>query len=472
VERPGSRPKQDLCTRLAHLDVCHHSLRLMGQKLVSDNSSVFSSDALYERSLELGADCSAALRRVRERINSEDMGLCDSALSSIDLAVERASQAKGHTQFVVNVWRVIEAVDQFLNKIALKYGYTTLTEKTASGGASATRTGAAPVAPGFAGLRQATGAEAETLGPVPVSVLVAIPRWRAKRLLRPGLLLGILVILVFVSVALAAPILAPPEGDDPYTIPKSGYRVQPQPPGSGHLLGTTEQGYDVFYGLVWGTQIAFRVGLSVALGRAVIGVLVGLIAGYYGGWLDAVTMRVTDAFLAFPVVPATLIMLTFLGPSRIGSLGAGSGVDSVLVLSLIVFGWMQYARLVRGNVLLERSKQYVDAAITIGARGVHIMRRHILPNVPQGLLVLIASDIGAMVVLAAVFTFLGLSGRRGLADWGCMMNVGRNWIVGTPSNAFQYWYAYLPPIAAIVLFSVGWNLIGDGLRDVLDPRAE
>jgi peptide/nickel transport system permease protein len=85
--------------------------------------------------------------------------------------------------------------------------------------------------------------------------------------------------------------------------------------------------------------------------------------------------------------------------------------------------------------------------------------------------VLFASDIGAMVVLAAVFTFLGLSGRRGLADWGYMLNIGRNWIIGTPSNAFQYWYVYMPPIAAIVLFSVGWNLIGDGLRDVLDPRS-
>ena len=99
-------------------------------------------------------------------------------------------------------------------------------------------------------------------------------------------------------------------------------------------------------------------------------------------------------------------------------------------------------------------------------------KRILLANVPPKPFVLIASDIGAMVVLAAVFTFLGLSGRRGLADWGYMLNIGRNWIIGTPSNAFQYWYVYLPPIAAIVLFSVGWNLIGDGLRDALDPRAQ
>ena len=474
MEGLDKRRDGDLYSRLAHLDLYHHSLRLLGQKLASssDADSASSSGALYERSLQLGADCSVALRRVRERLDSEDMGSCESALTTIDLAVRRASQAKGHTQFMVNVWRVVEAVEQFLEKVAVKYGYTTIAERTASGGAPAAGTGAAPFAPGFGRHGQVMAAEAETLRPVSVPILRAIPRWRAKRLLRPGLLLGIVIIMVFMAVAVTAPILAPPEGDDPYTMPRSSFRFQPEPPGPGHPLGTTEQSFDVFHGLVWGTHVAFRLGLSVTIGRAIIGVLVGLIAGYYGGWLDAVIMRVTDAFLAFPVVPATLVMLTFFGPLRLGSVGAGSGVDSIIVLSLIVFGWMQYARLVRGNVLLERSKQYVEAAVTIGARGVHIMRRHILPNVPQGLFVLIASDIGAMVVLSAVFTFLGLSGRRGLADWGCMINIGRNWIIGTPSNAFQYWYTYLPPIAAIVLFSVGWNLIGDGLRDALDPREE
>jgi len=354
----------------------------------------------------------------------------------------------------------------------VKYGYTMLAVRDASRLGPVVGAGSGPLAAESQRQAQVMATEAAAPRPLSVSVLGAIPRWRAKRLLRPGLLLGTAIIIAFVAVAIAAPLLAPPDGDDPYTMPRTSSRFQPEPPGPGHPLGTTEQSFDVFHGLVWGTHIAFRIGLSVTIGRALIGVLVGLIAGYYGGWLDAVIMRVTDAFLAFPIVPATLVMLTFFGPLRLGRLGAGSGVDSVIVLSLIVFGWMQYARLVRGNVLLERSQQYVEAAITIGARGVHIMRRHILPNVPQGLFVLIASDIGAMVVLSAVFTFLGLSGRQGLADWGWMINIGRNWIVGTPSNAFQYWYTYLPPIAAIVLFSVGWNLVGDGLRDALDPRAE
>ena len=474
MEGPSKRRQGELCKRLAHLDLYHQSLRLMGQKLVSssDAAPVEPVGALYGRSLQLGEDCAATLRVLKERLDSEDIGPCESTLSRVDLAVHRASQAKGRTQFLVNVWRVVEAVEQFLETVAVKYGYTTLAERAVVGGGSAVGDAVGPFAPGFGRYEQAMVVEAEALKPMPMPRFAAFPRWRARRLLRPGLLLGMVIILGFVAVAIAAPILAPPEGDDPYTMPRDSYRVQPEPPRPGHPLGTTEQSFDVFHGMVWGTHIAFRIGLSVTIGRTIIGLVVGLFAGYYGGWLDAIVMRITDGFLAFPIVPATLVMLAFFGPGPVARVGERSGVDSIIILSLILFGWMQYARLVRGNVLLERAKQYVEAATAIGARDLHIIWRHILPNVPQGLFVLIASDIGAMVVLAAVFTFLGLSGRRGLADWGYMLNIGRNWIIGTPSNAFQYWYVYLPPIAAIVLFSVGWNLIGDGLRDALDPRAQ
>jgi peptide/nickel transport system permease protein len=462
----------ELHRRLALLDLHRHSLRLMGRKLAAGPtlSSADASRLLYERSLRFGGECSNALRLVGEQLNSEDRGACESTVSRVDLAVERASHAKEHTVFAANIWRVIEAVEQFLEIVAAKYDYNTLSERPALGGMPVAGIESAPVGPGFGRYGEAIAAELQIGKPVSFPKLRAMRRWRARRMLRPGLLLGVIIVLAFVVVAIAAPILAPPEGDDPYTMPRASFRIQPQPPRPGHPLGTTEQSFDVFHGLVWGTHIAFRIGLSVTIGRALIGVFIGVIAGYYGGWLDAVIMRITDAFLAFPVVPATLVMLAFFSPRGLGRFAAASGVDSIIILSLILFGWMQYARLVRGNVLLERSKQYVEAATTLGARGVHIMWRHILPNVPQGLFVLIASDIGAMVVLAAMFTFLGLSGRTGLADWGWMLNIGRNWIIGTPSNAFQYWYVYLPPIAAIVLFSAGWNLIGDGLRDVLDPR--
>jgi peptide/nickel transport system permease protein len=467
-----SRRRGELRRWLAHLDLYQHSLRLMGHRLASDVaiSSAALSSPLCERSLQLGQDCSTTLRRLTDRLDSEDVGECESTLSRVDLAVGRASRAREHTLFIVNVWRVVEAVDHFLETVAVKYGYTTLSERMTLVEETAAKAGAAPFAPGYGRYEQVTRARRVAARRVSIPAWRGIPRWRVRRLLNPGLLLGAVIVLSFVAVAIAAPMVAPPEGDDPYTMPRASYRVEPEPPRPGYPLGTTEQSYDVFHGLVWGTHIAFRIGLAVTAARLVIGTVVGLVSGYYGGWLDAVIMRITDAFLAFPIIPATLVMLVFLSPMGLGRLTAASGIDMVIILSLIVFGWMQYARLVRGNVLAERAKQYVEAAIALGARGPHIIWRHILPNIPQGLFVLAASDVGAMVVLSAVFTFLGLSGRRGLADWGWMLNVGRNWIIGTPGNAFQYWYTYVPPIAAIVLFSVGWSLIGDGLRDVLDPR--
>ncbi len=463
----------ELRRRLAYLDLYYHSLRLMGQKLASTAAPPSGAlpHALYERSLQLGQDCSKALRSLREGLDSEDRRACESAVSRVDLSVDRASRAKGHTAFMVNIWRAVDAVDHFLERVAVKYGYATLADRTALPGTAPLGASGAPFAPSSWARDRARTARWGGAGAIAIPLLRTLPRWRARRLLNPGLLLGTVLVLCFVAVAIAAPLIAPVQGDDPYTMPRSSFRVNPEPPRPGHLMGTTEGSYDVFHGLVWGTHIAFRIGLSVTAARLIIGLAVGLISGYAGGWLDAIMMRATDAFLAFPIVPATLMMLVFFGPTGLSRVAAASGIDSIIILSLILFGWMQYARLVRGNVLLERSKPYVEAAVAIGARAPRIIWRHVLPNIPQGLFVLAASDIGAMVVLGAVFTFLGLSGRTGLADWGWMLKIGRNWIIGTPTDAFQYWYTYLPPMAAIVLFSAGWNLIGDSLRDVLDPRS-
>jgi peptide/nickel transport system permease protein len=459
---------------LAYLELYQHSLRLIGRKLAarSNEASAEMRGALYERSLQLAEECATALRGLVGKLRSEDLGHLDVALRAVTLAVRRASQASGHMLFAINVWRVVEAVERFLTEVAANYGYATLAETVALDRATAAPGAAAPAAPEVAAYQQAWARPAESVEPLPVASWRSIPRWRLRRLRRPGLLLGVAIVLGFVAVSLAAPVLAPPGSDDPYTMPRESYKVNPEPPRAGHPLGTTERSFDVFYGLVWGTHIAFRLGLSVTAGRMLGGVVIGLISGYYGGWLDAVVMRITDAFLAFPIVAATLVMLAFFGPLGLAEVARGSGVDFVIIVSLILFGWMQYARLVRGNVLAERAKQYVEAAVAVGAGNRHIVWRHILPNIPQGLFVLAASDVGAMVVLGAVFAFLGFSGPAGHADWGWLLWIGRNWIVGTPANAFQYWYAYVPPIAAIFLFSTGWNLVGDGLRDVLDPRAQ
>ena len=285
----------------------------------------------------------------------------------------------------------------------------------------------------------------------------------------PELITGALMVMAFAIVAVAAPVIAPPsDGDEPYLIPADGFDLAPKPPGDGHLLGTMERGRDIAYGLIWGARVAFQVGLTITLGRFVLGLLLGLASGYTGGVTDAIIMRATDAFLAFPVVAAVLVMVAFFGGGWVSILRGGA--DRVILLTLILFGWMPYARMVRGNVLVEREKEYVMAAISVGASHRRIVFRHVLPNATRGLFVLVASDIGAMVVLVAVFSYLGLSGGEALADWGQMLNLARNWVVGARSEAFKYWYTYIPPSAAIVLFSAGWNLIGDGLRVALDPR--
>ena len=298
-------------------------------------------------------------------------------------------------------------------------------------------------------------------------------------LARPSLVLGILIVLVFFILAAAAPLIAPPvDEENPYLVPQYGFGAFPQPPSAEHPLGLMARQQDVFYGLVWGTRTALKVGLFVTVGRLLIGAVLGLVSGHYGRLVDAVIMRVTDAFMAFPIIAAVMVTVAlfareatvvpggrmFLVPSR---------EEQVIILTLVAFGWMSYARLLRGNVLAEREKDYMQAARAIGVGNRRVIFRHLFPNVTQGLFVLVASDIGAVVVLLTMFTFIGLV-RPAMgtmeADWGQMLSVSRDWIIGSPSNAFEYWYTYVPVSVAIVLFSIGWSLIGDGLRDVLDPR--
>jgi peptide/nickel transport system permease protein len=296
---------------------------------------------------------------------------------------------------------------------------------------------------------------------------------------QPSLAAGILLLFVFALVAIAAPLIAPtPEGKPPTIIPRDGFGPVPESPRPGYPLGTLEGGGDIFYGLIWGTRAAFRIGLIVTAGRMVLGILLGLIAGFYGGLVDSGLMRFTDAFLAFPIMAAAMVMMVLFGPS-LHSASAGPSptsnrVETVIMLSLILFGWMAYARLIRGNILAEREQEYIQAARSVGVTNGRIMVRHLLPNVTRGLFVLAASDIGAMVILVAAFNFIGFGvpSKGSLqTSWGQMLSVARNWIIGTPVNAFEYWYTYIPVSIAIVLFSVGWNLTGDGLRNMLDPRS-
>ncbi|AKG53783.1 dipeptide transport system permease protein DppC [Dehalogenimonas sp. WBC-2] len=289
---------------------------------------------------------------------------------------------------------------------------------------------------------------------------------RFKALLRtlkknPLSVVGIILVLGFLIVAVFAPVIAPtPEGQiDSYMIPRDGFTITPQPPSAEHQFGTTQGQYDIFYGVVWGTRTAFQIGLIVIGVVLVIGIFLGSIAGYFGGVIDEIIMRITDIFLAFPSLILAMAITLALGPSVV-----------TIMIALIVVSWPSYARLIRGDILAVREEDYVQASRGIGSSSFRIILRHVLPNSIYPALVVASLDIGAVVLSAAALSFLGLGVPEGYADWGQMINFSRNWIIGTPDNVFEYWYTVAIPGLFIFLFVLGWNLLGDAFRDILDPR--
>lgn len=292
-------------------------------------------------------------------------------------------------------------------------------------------------------------------------------------------LIGIILLILFVVIAIFAPIIAPPLSDDPYQVPRMSWDVNPQPPGSlmsdeirdiydfmdkeikydRAICGTAEGGYDIFYGLIWGTRTAFKIGIITVLIAAFIGIFIGSISAYFGGWIDEILMRITDIFLSFPFLVAAMVLTTVLG----------RGLDKVMI-ALIVFGWMGYARVIRGSILSAKEETYVMAAKALGVKDGKVIWKHLLPNTIFPVLVQASMNIGSMVITAAALSFLGVGAPVGYADWGQMVSFARNWIIGAPGHAGQYWYTVFYPGIFIVLFVLAWNLVGDTLRDILDPR--
>lgn len=282
---------------------------------------------------------------------------------------------------------------------------------------------------------------------------------RMKR--NPLSIAGFAIIFAYIAIAILAPVLAPPMPNtrDTYLIPHEGFLPDPTPPRAGHPLGMTGNQYDLYYGIVWGTRTAFRVAVVVEVISITIGLLMGSIAGYYGRRLDEIVMRITDVFLAFPSLVLSVVITAVLG----------KGLDKVMIAIALV-GWPTYARLLRGDILSVKQRDYVEAARAAGAGDLRIVTRHVIPNSIYPLLVVAAFDMGVIVLVAAALSFLGLGAEVGYADWGQLINMSRSWILGLPGNPFIYWYTVIFPGTAIFLFVLGWNLLGDAFRDILDPR--
>lgn len=223
-------------------------------------------------------------------------------------------------------------------------------------------------------------------------------------------------------------------------------------PSAQHWFGTDNLGRDVLSRVIFGARIPLTISAAVAIAVLLIGPLLGALAGYFGGWLDEVIMRITDIFLAFPAIVLAMAFVAILGPNLRN-----------LAIAIAITWWPWYTRLVRGMAVSLRERPYVEAAKTMGVRSPVIVLRHILPNTLGPVVVQITLDIGTVILEVAGLSFLGLGARPPTPEWGLMVSEGVEYILE------QWWISVFPGFA-IFLLVLAFNLVGDGLRDVLDPR--
>ncbi len=268
-----------------------------------------------------------------------------------------------------------------------------------------------------------------------------------KRLLRNRLaLIGLILSVIVTLVALFAPLLAP------YDPLKMDLKDRLKPPSAEHWMGTDQMGRDILSRVIYGARISLEVGVvSVALGT-VVGLILGAAAGYLGKTADTIIMGIMDAIYAFPAILLALALVAAFGPSLV------TVMTAIAIVRIPIF-----ARTVRGSVLAEREKEYIEAARCIGQRELIILARHILPNIVAPLIVVTTTYFATAIVVEASLSFLGLGVPPPAASWGVMLNDGRKFMEATP-------HVVIFPGVAISLTVLGFNLLGDGLRDVLDPR--
>jgi peptide/nickel transport system permease protein len=286
--------------------------------------------------------------------------------------------------------------------------------------------------------------------PVPASPMQARAQQLWLKLLRlvgnPPALLGLVILLVIAVMAIFAPLIAT------HDIYAQDLATRLQPPSAAHFLGTDELGRDVFSRIVYGARITLYIAVLTALIVAPIGLLIGTTSGYLGGWVDIVLMRVVDIFLAFPSLVLALAFVAALGP----------GIQNAII-AISLAAWPPIARLARAETLSIRSSDYIAAVRLQGASSLRIILSHVVPMCLPSVVVRITLNMAAIILTAAGLGFLGLGAQPPSPEWGAMLSSGREFVLTS------WWIAAIPG-CAILLTSLAFNLFGDGLRDILDPR--
>ena len=262
----------------------------------------------------------------------------------------------------------------------------------------------------------------------------------------PLVIAGFALVGLFIGMAIFAPWIAPHGAEERF------WNLPQEPPSWQFPFGTDTTGGDIYSRVIWGARLDLAIALTVVASAIVIGSVLGSVSGFLGRAFDEVLMRITDVFLAFPALILAMAVAAALGRNLTN-----------LTIALIVVWWPTYARLIRGQVLAEKERLYVDAARAVGAKPARIIFRHVLPNSIFPVIVQATLDLGGVILTAAGLSFIGFGAGAGVAEWGLMIADGRSYLFQSP------WIATFPGLA-ILLSSLGLNLVGDGLRDVLDPR--
>ncbi len=262
-------------------------------------------------------------------------------------------------------------------------------------------------------------------------------------------MLGLGIIFFFMLFVIFGPMIVPYPEDAQGAVHLESKLLGPS---AEHWFGTDEVGNDVMTRVIIGARVSLQIGLIVTGIAILIGVPLGMIAGYFGGWIEEAIMRFTDIFLSIPGLVLAIAIVGVLGP----------GISNVM-LALSLVWWPGYVRLIQAKTISLKSSIYVDAARSMGASPLRIVFIHILPNCMSPIIVKASMDMGMAILMAASMGFLGLGAQPPFPEWGAMISVGRNYLPD------WWWYSFFPGLA-IYLTVLGFNLLGDGLRDILDPR--